>query len=291
MGSSKFYLKSKESLILKKESIASVYYHSLFDYPLTYDELSKWKLSNSSNYFNKTPAIIEFKNGFYFVKGKKATIKLRTRNEKASIKKLKVASIASMLITLVPGVLMVGVTGSLAMRNAGYDSDIDLMVITKKDILWTTRLLVYLLLKIGKYQIRVPGKKDEKNKLCLNIWLDESALSWKKKNLYTAHEIAQVIPLINKENTYQKFIHKNKWILSYWPNAIRLPVKNISFQNTNIPSKAFSLICAFMEPFFYVIQKMYMKPKITREKVSQNRAVFHPRDLSEEVLQKFKKWA
>ena len=140
------------------------------------------------------------------------------------------------------------------------------------------------ILKIYGYELRVPNKKEEKNKLCLNIWLNENNLSWNKKvrNIYTAHEIAQIIPIINKENTYEKLIWQNKWILKFWPKAIAIA-------NSNLDEKNPISDISFWETIAFKIQYLYMKKKITREVVTPARAVFHPNDWSKIVVENLKR--
>jgi hypothetical protein len=177
---------------------------------------------------------------------------------------------------------MVAVTGSLAMENATDKSDIDLMIVTKSGTLWTTRLLSYFLLKLLNFKVRKPFDKNEKDKLCLNVWLDESSLAWMKRNIYTAHEIAQIVPLVNKDKTYEKLLSKNNWILSYWPDSVK--IKKIKYAKSTSPSWPFR----FLEKTLYGIQRLYMKGKITSEVVSSDRALFHPQDWSKVVLDRLK---
>ncbi|MDP2631821.1 MAG: hypothetical protein Q8P30_03600, partial [Candidatus Uhrbacteria bacterium] len=98
-------------------------------------------------------------------------------------------------------------------------------------------------------------------------------------NIYTAHEIAQIVPLVNKSNAYEKFLRCNRWILNYWPNSIKIPNYQIqiskSVQKQNI-----------LENISYRIQYYYMSKKITREVVTPTRAIFHPNDWGKIVLSK-----
>ena len=124
--------------------------------------------------------------------------------------------------------------------------------------------------------------KSQKDRLCLNIWLDESNLIWREGNIYTAHEIAQIVPLANKDRTYEKFLYKNKWILDFWPNAVRIkPTKILSV-------KCCSPIIRLLEKIAYRLQYFYMKKKITRETVTPTRAIFHPEDWGQVVLDRLK---
>ncbi|MCX6705886.1 MAG: hypothetical protein NTV24_02155 [Candidatus Woesebacteria bacterium] len=157
------------------------------------------------------------------------------------------------------------------------------MIITKINCLWTTRLLTYLVLRIMNYGVRKPGDINQKDKLCLNIWLDESALSWDRKdrNIYSAHEIAQVVPIVDKENICQRFLQKNRWILDYWPNAVRIePINN------NLYSKTHTLFVNVVEKLAFRLQYLYMKPKITREIVTIHKAIFHPVSWGQVVLKR-----
>lgn len=189
----------------------SVDYHNIFDYKLTEEEAIRWQY--------KKDLPLRGKSSLPSVKGKS-----QLQREKYSKSKLLIAKKAASLISIIPTVKFVGITGSLAMNNAGKDSDIDLIIITKSGYLWTTRFLCYVLIWLFNYKTRKPKDKFEKDKLCLNMWIDQEDLVWNKKdrNIYTAHEIAQIVPLINKDGTYQKFIYLNKWILNYWPNAVKV---------------------------------------------------------------------
>jgi len=173
------------------------------------------------------------------------------------------------------------------MNNAKEESDIDLMIITKRNRLWLTRLTSYLVLRMMNYAVRKPNDKDQKDKLCLNIWLDESALSWGKKdrNIYSAHEIAQVVPIVDKENVHQRFLQKNRWILDYWPSAVRLSSMQyvVRSMQKSILHSTFYVLLSWFNKLAFKLQYLYMKPKITREVVTLHKAIFHPRNWGKEI--------
>jgi len=277
----------------KSSSFASLKYHDIFNYPLTSDEIKKWQVGKEFTISNLQFPTNE-KQNFHFINGRQNIIKTRIQNEKYSKKKLKIAKEAAKTISRIPTVLFVGITGSLAMMNAKKDSDIDLLIITKSEMLWISRLLVYCLLVIGDFSLRKPRVKNERDTLCLNMWLDETDLVWDKKdrNIYTAHEIAQVVPLVNKNKIYKRFLNINKWILNYWPNSVKIRKSNIEYRNKlefskikylNIVSN-FVLRASNLVSFKF--QYWYMKNKITREVVTPTRAIFHPNDWGSVVLKK-----
>lgn len=248
---------------LKYSDNIAVRYHDIFDYKLTKEEAHKWQ-------YKKQKTVVKEGKG-----------RARLQREKYSRKKLLIAKKASELISKIPTVLFVGVTGSLAMMNANKNSDIDLIIVTKTNTLWTTRALVYLLLKVDGYELRKPEQNNEKDKLCLNMWLDQSSLVWEKKdrNIYTAHEIAQIVPLVNKKNTHEMFLQSNSWILDYWPNAVQIKKRKTTKQSLKSDTNIFEKIA------FY-IQYQYMKNKITNEIVATNKAVFHKNDWGKIVMSK-----
>lgn len=258
---------------LASEKLA-VLYHDLFDYPLTEEELFKWRAAEGLKY--KVDDFEVHNSGeYYFREGKQGLIYQKLLRERISARKMLIAQKAARILGRISSVLFVGITGSLAMRNSAEAGDIDFMIITKSGKLWTTRFLVYLTLKLSGISVRKAGDINQKDKLCLNIWLDESDLVFKDRNLYTAHEIGQILPLVNKENIYQKFIWANRWAKKFWPNAINAIRADLNKRivKANI-----------LEKFAYHLQYAYMKPKISRETTTTSRAIFHPQDWSKTVL-------
>lgn len=252
-------------------------YHNIFDYPLTKEELVKWRVKNKIGRTRRETEEIGHSGGYYFLKGREELLMQRKLREKSSKEKMKIAKKAALVLGKLPSIKMVGVTGSLAMMNAKDESDIDLMVITARDSLWTTRIISNVLLRACKLQTRKAGDKNEKDKLCLNIWMDEADLKITQKSIYTAHEIAQIKPILNKERTYERLLWENKWILDYWPKAVL--IKNLKFKIYNSRFRVLGLL----EKFAFWLQYQFMKRKITREVVTPTRAFFHPFDWGELV--------
>jgi predicted nucleotidyltransferase len=257
----------------------SVEYHDIFDFPLNIRELIRWRAGETAK-VPKTNKNILNKNGYYFLEGKEGIVYKRMLRSRLSAKKMAIAKRASKIMSYVPGIKMVAVTGSLAMENATEEGDIDLMIVTKSGSLWTTRLLTYFTLRLFGFQLRKPNDRNQKDKLCLNIWLDESNLRWNSNaNLFTAHEIAQIVPILNKDKTYDKFLSQNRWILEYWPNSVRISTRKLESTPRSKPG--------LLERVLYKLQLMHMKSKRTRETITPTRALFHPQDLSVFVLSRF----
>lgn len=245
-------------------------YHNIFDYELVRSDFPKWQYKSESSITSITS-----------IKSKK-----RKDREKYSKQKLIIAKKASQILSKIPTVKFVGITGSLAMMNAKKDSDIDLMIVTSAGMLWSTRLISLICL-LG--QIRRFDDRNQKDKLCLNMWLDQDDLVWKKsdRNVYTAHEIGQIVPLVNKCETYEKFLHENKWILDYWPNSVekKYMVYSKSYiGKTKIQYTIYNILHTWLEAVAFKLQYNHMKSKITREVITPTRALFHPQDWGKVVL-------
>lgn len=265
---------------LSREETISVYYHDIFDYPLTLQDLIKWKFGGTITLRKLKQTGVEKSGKYYFLKGRERLVFKRLRNERYSKRKMEIARKAGNVISFNPFIQMVGVTGALAMNNADGDSDIDLMIIAKAGRLWTARVIAYFIAKMFGLKIRKPGETDEKDKLCINIWLDEESLAWDRRdrNIYTAHEIAQIVPIVNKNNTYERLVQKNKWIIDFWPNAVKI--------NENVKSKVKKTGTPLLELILFKLQYLYMRKKISREVIGLHKALFHPRNWGERVAEK-----
>jgi hypothetical protein len=127
-----------------------------------------------------------------------------------------------------------------------------------------------------------PMRKIIRNRICANMYLDSTALALphEKRNLYTAHEVVQVRPLINKDKIYEHFLTANSWVSHYLPN-VPLPNNNIPKKTVGAPY--FSMI----ESLAYNLQHRYMRKRITRETITSHAAFFHPRDTGAQILKKY----
>jgi D-beta-D-heptose 7-phosphate kinase/D-beta-D-heptose 1-phosphate adenosyltransferase len=261
---------TKNSKGLTEREIFSLYYHDIFDFPLTFADLIKWNASENTH-INSQKISVTSLSGYYFLSGREGLIYKRILGTRISAQKMEIAKKASKILSLIPNIKLIAVTGSLAMGNSKDESDIDILLITKKGYLWTSRAFAYILISLFNIQTRRFSDRDQKDKLCLNMWMDEGDLAWKPsdRNFYTAHELAQIVPLVNKDQAYEKLLFKNKWILKYWPNAVR--ISYLKFKN-------FSSRGNLIEKLAYKLQYYYMKKKMTREVVTPTRAFFHPQD-------------
>jgi len=154
------------------------------------------------------------------------------------------------------------------------------LLISAGNWLWTTRFLTNVLLAPVR---RKPNQKQVKDKICLNMFVDENSLAIfsKNKNLFAAYELSQLIPLYDKNNIYMKLISQNLWAREFLPNAFK--VKRIKSITHKIKDKDRNLV----ENLLMKFQIMLMVRKRTTETTTESLIIFHPKDMTNLVLTKF----
>lgn len=277
----------KVPITVNKAILKTTCYADIFDYPLSKKEIYRWAIHSrpiSQTIFNQAlkhnQTILESR-GYYHLPNRKKIINQRLQRLKASQPKLIKVKKISNLLKFIPSINLIAITGALAMDNSDEFDDIDLMIITKSNWLWLTRFLTYGLLDLFSLR-RKPNQTNLKDKLCLNLFLDESALAIpvSQRNLYTAHEVVQIKPLFDRGDTYLKFLNINQWVTKFLPHSLK--PKSLTTPNSPIKTKPFIL-----ETIAFKLQHWYMKPKLTREKVSLHSAFFHPRPTSKIILTQY----
>jgi hypothetical protein len=277
----------------KSAILKTLLYSDIFNYPLTKTEIWRYLISNKKTSISDTESTlnkiktINFKNGLYFLRGREKLVNLRQEKEKISAKKLKKAQKIIQKLFLISTIRFIGISGNLALKNAEDKDDIDLFIITKKNTIWLTRLLVILVLNfLGVYRKR--GDKNVRDKICTNMFLDEGALSFsrKRKNIFTAHEIAQLRPILGKKDTYEKLIGANKWIMDYLPNSFNA-LSNKIFENNKSQTKS-NMFLTIVNHIVKFPQLLYMKKHKTKEEISDSILAFHPQSHKNYVLKRYR---
>lgn len=277
-------------VLINKGEFLALCYHDIFEYPLLKKELGKWEVGNvdvSREVGSGKFWTVQVTGEYYHLPGREQVVLKRIHRASVSEEKLKKAGHAAQLIGRIPTVQFVGITGSLSMNNSQTGSDIDLFIITKRNTLWTTRLIALLLTKLLSVPTRRAHKTFSDNSLCLNLWLNENHLMIPedKRNIYTAHEVLQILPLVNKNKTFEKFLAKNIWARDFWPRGKSgFTIYDLGIKKRN--NLTLSLIRLF-EPIAYRFQLWHMRSRLTRERIEPGRAFFHPIDWGEFVMREF----
>jgi predicted nucleotidyltransferase len=172
-------------------------------------------------------------------------------------------------------ILFIGVTGSVAAGYPPENSDIDLMVVTRKNTLWLTRLL----LRFWVWQKGIPhrkyGKPELENEFCFNLWLEEDSLKLPKnrQNLKNAMDLILMKTILNRNNTYEKLVTENDWAKKWVATGYRNLITNYELRITNYKNNFLKKIINWV---VFWPQWWYMKRKVGRGIIDRKRAFFHP---------------
>lgn len=290
--------------------LATISYHDIFNYPLKKSEIkslligknlsaaSLEKKLNEFVFYDK----IETKKELFFLKKRKKIVSVRLSRKDYSLKKLKIAKMYSKILKIIPTIQLVGISGALSMGNSTKFDDIDLVIITARNRLWTTRFLANVLLFPVK---RKPGSRKTDNRACLNLFLDESDLRIYDENIYQAHEICQLKPIWQRNNAYYRFIKANSWVKKYLPNwqtpsinnqrpVLRSHGEGGSTINNHqekffFEKSSINNLFSWIENFLKKLQLFYMKRKISTERIGDSQLFFHPGGTQEYVLKEYQK--
>ncbi len=127
-------------------------------------------------------------------------------------KYLRRAKLAAFLLQLTPFIRMIGLNGSLARNEASIASDIDFLIITQSDHIWTSRFLSLCLMAffgLKRYKNNVAGR------VCLNLYQTEDHLKLTCHNQYLATNYAYTLPLWQARGVFDSFTVNNTWIEKY----------------------------------------------------------------------------
>lgn len=275
-------------------------YSDVFDYPLSFDEFWKFLIGEkiSKEQLKKELSRLSSKviqrDGFYCFVGREHIIKKREKREVISNKKTRIVEKIIFFLRFIPTVRLIGVSGALAMRNAQDEDDIDLFIIAQKNRLWTTRLVLLMFLEL----LGVRRKRDEReaaDKVCLNMLVDEFfiCLPKDKRDLYSAHEVVQMLPVFERFNTYKRFIQANLWVKKFLPNSVRHGItRNTTRNHAESYFSVFLRLVLFGSAMEFLAKKAqlwYMRKHQTTELISDSMLAFHPFNYREKILEEYNK--
>ena len=113
-------------------------------------------------------------------------------------------------IKWLPGLKMIWIGNSLAMKSATKDSDIDLYIVTDKNAMWFVRIMVTFIFQV------LWVRKDETHhawRFCLSFFSTIDGMDFSSfkidDDVYLYFWIVYFKPIADYSNTYEKFLEKN----------------------------------------------------------------------------------
>jgi hypothetical protein len=196
--------------------LGAVVYASLFDYPLTPAQLERCLIGVRADIgtierwlrdSNLLRTAIEHRDGLYFPAGRSDLVHTRARREALSRGLLDRDRRILSLISHLPFVRMVALSGSLAHLNAESAADLDLFVITAPRRVWSVTLTTLVLSKLLGWRKRV----------CLNYVVSENAMRVEPQDLFSANQIVHLRPFMG-DAMFERFVQANPFVRNIYPN-------------------------------------------------------------------------
>ncbi len=217
-------------LSLHRAILETVAYYDVFDYPLT--EFEVWKLLLVSDGEGASAPDISFRmveetldgsylrkrlgrmRGFVFLRGRDRLVALRMERQRIADRNIRSVRRVAGIMRFFPFVRMVGLTGSLSMKNADRGSDWDFFIVLRSGYIWTGRATVTVLLHL--FGLRRHGDHIAR-RACLNFWVTTRSLEIRLKDIFSSSEYFFIIPLFG-EAVFQRFQRSNEWIRRFRPH-------------------------------------------------------------------------
>jgi hypothetical protein len=196
--------------------LKSVIYASLFDYPLTLEQLhhsligvrtdcqtilSWWRASALLQ------SSVEYRDGLFFPIGRRDLIDTRARREAVSRDMLDRDRRVLAMTARLPFIRMVALSGSLAHLNAEGSADLDLFVITAPNRVWSVTLAMLVLSRLFGWRKHI----------CLNYVISERTMKIVPEDLFTANQIIHLRPVFG-QRVFDRFVKTNGFVRSHYPN-------------------------------------------------------------------------
>lgn len=207
---------------IKTNIIESLLYSEVFSYPLSSQEIIKFNLGNELDTKNALKDLVSAKlvgqqENLFFVNEKLNKVDFRIKGNINAQRLMPKAYRKAKFINKFPFVEGVGISGSLSKGVMHDDGDFDFFIITKANRLWIARTFLVMYKKLFLF--------NSKKYFCVNYFIDSQNLEIEEKNIFTATEIATLIPASGK--VLDDFFAANNWVQNYYPNAQHAAVKQV----------------------------------------------------------------
>jgi hypothetical protein len=199
--------------------LRTVVYASLFEYPLTLDEvhaalmeseLSQPEILRVYGASHALRRVVDYREGFFFPSGRRDLIAERRRRERDSRLFLSEHRALLRLVCTIPFTAVVALSGSVAHLNLEPEGDLDLFIITRGPHVWTVTVAVIVLAKLLR----------KRRTVCVNFVLADSHLELDQQDLFTANQVLHLKPLVGGR-TFDEFVRANPFVGRFYPNGVR----------------------------------------------------------------------
>ncbi len=307
-------------MYLRNSILATLIYYDVLDMPLSFLEVHKFlinparlsKLEKGLGNISlgdigeelETSAragLIDSKNGFYFLPGRGAIYDRRIEREKITTAKWKKFLKLSRWFSVAPYLRGLFASGSMAINNAGPDSDFDVLVIARSGRLYTCRFFLWCISSLlGARRKRFDTMAPDK--FCLNHYVTDIELTIRHESLYNAQTYTNLKPVLISKELVRDFYASNIWINKFVHNfkiseefVRRSPAKSpvLIFISKALERLFDSRLGDILERTAQKYQQKRIKENpITYERggrvtFNENELEFHPRSFEATVIKKY----
>lgn len=284
---------------LDRAIIKLITFFDLFDYPLTAYEIwinldraaSLPEIIKTLSDSQAAAAILEEKEGFYFLSGRSTIIRTRARRYNYSCRKLKIARRWAKLFQLCPFVKLVALSNSFGDHNLRDGSDLDFFIITAAGRIWLSRLYCAGWAKILN---RRPTAKVHRDRICLSFYISADHLNVNDLKLqpfdpYFYHCCRYFFPLFDRGGVFNQFLQANQ---SDAPDPESSQEINEE-RSLNLDGKPLTFLTR-LESLVKIFQLKILPPSIREARnipgyvvISDQVLKFHEHDKRQEILEKY----
>jgi hypothetical protein len=201
--------------------VRAVIYASVFDYPLTLDQLHQTLIESEQtpaeilavyDGSDLVQAIVDYRDGFFFPAGRANLVAERVRRETRSREFLGRHGRLIRLLCTLPFTRMVALSGSVAHLNLVEGGDLDLFIVTRGSRVWTVTLAAIVLTRLlGQRRV-----------VCANFVMADSHLRLEQQDLFSANQVIHLKPIIGGD-LMTEFAAANPFVRRVYPNAAAPP--------------------------------------------------------------------
>lgn len=209
---------AKDTASLKTSVLNVLKYFHVFRHPLRTDEIHRFLNTEVPHtviaeiiYALLRDGTISQSHNLYSLENSSQIFLKRIVGEELAKEKMKEARKSAAIISRFPFVKSVCISGSLSKGYADENSDIDFFIITSTNRLWICRTLLHLFKKLTFLV-------NKQHSFCMNYFIDESKLTLEEQNVFTATELATLIPAYNTCVYKNLMQHNEEWMLQLFPN-------------------------------------------------------------------------
>lgn len=205
---------------LEEAILRTVLYADVFSFALTPAEIHHFLIHDEpadpaeiEDLLNTSPrlrAVLHYESGYVAAQNRAELVAHRQRREHAAQALWPLARQYGIWLARMPFVRMVALTGALAVHNPADDhDDLDYLLVVLPRRVWLARAFSIVLVRLARRR----GIE-----ICPNYVLAANRLVQEQRDVFVAHEVAQMVPLYGHD-LYRRLRSENIWVRVHLPNA------------------------------------------------------------------------